>query len=57
LESAKLALPDDIRIWEHQLYLEPPALATSEAAGFRALRRWASSFYPESATQPVSHGV
>jgi 3-ketosteroid 9alpha-monooxygenase subunit A len=57
LESAKLALPDDIRIWEHQLYLEPPALATSEAAGFRALRRWASRFYPESATQPVSHGV
>jgi nitrite reductase/ring-hydroxylating ferredoxin subunit len=57
LKSAKLALPDDIRIWEHQLYLEPPALATSEAAGFRALRRWASRFYPESATQPVSHGA
>jgi 3-ketosteroid 9alpha-monooxygenase subunit A len=47
LASAKLALPDDIRIWEHQLYLDPPALATSEAAGFRALRQWASGFYPE----------
>jgi phenylpropionate dioxygenase-like ring-hydroxylating dioxygenase large terminal subunit len=57
LESAKLALPDDIQIWEHQLYLEPPGLATSEAAGFRALRRWANRFYPESAAPPVSHGV
>jgi 3-ketosteroid 9alpha-monooxygenase subunit A len=58
LASAKLALPDDIRIWEHQLYLEPPALATSEAAGFRALRRWASSFYPhrQDVGQPVAHG-
>lgn len=53
LASAKLALPDDIAIWEHQLYLDPPALATSEAAGFRALRRWAGGFYPE----PVAHGV
>jgi len=59
LASAKLALPDDIRIWEHQKYLDPPALATSEAAGFRALRRWASSFYPEQepTDQPVAHGV
>jgi phenylpropionate dioxygenase-like ring-hydroxylating dioxygenase large terminal subunit len=57
LASAKLALLDDIRIWEHQLYLDPPALATSEAAGFRALRQWASSFYPEqeSAGERVSH--
>lgn len=46
LAQAKVALPDDINIWEHQIYLEPPALATSEAAGFRRLRRWASSFYP-----------
>jgi 3-ketosteroid 9alpha-monooxygenase subunit A len=58
LASAKLALPDDIRIWEHQLYLDPPALATSEAAGFRALRRWASGFYPERQTaEPVAHGA
>lgn len=47
LASAKLALPDDIRIWEHQEYLDKPGLAGSEAAGFRALRQWASSFYPE----------
>jgi phenylpropionate dioxygenase-like ring-hydroxylating dioxygenase large terminal subunit len=57
LATAKRALPDDIRIWEHQLYLDPPALATSEAAGFRALRQWASGFYPESrVVEPVAHG-
>ena len=57
LATAKVALPDDIRIWEHQLYLDPPALATSEAAGFRALRQWASGFYPDSrAAEPVAHG-
>lgn len=59
LAAAKLALPDDIRIWEHQKYLEPPGLATSEAAGFRALRRWASGFYPEPQAQaePVTYGA
>ncbi len=59
LAAAKLALPQDIRIWEHQMYLEPPGLATSEAAGFRALRRWASGFYPEphATAEPVTHGV
>jgi 3-ketosteroid 9alpha-monooxygenase subunit A len=37
----------DVRIWEHQRYTEPPGLATAEAAGFRAVRRWARRFYPE----------
>lgn len=46
IAEAKSALPDDINIWEHQIYLEPPGLATSEAAGFRRLRRWATQFYP-----------
>jgi phenylpropionate dioxygenase-like ring-hydroxylating dioxygenase large terminal subunit len=45
IAEAKRALPDDINIWEHQIYLEPPGLATSEAAGFRKLRRWATQFY------------
>jgi phenylpropionate dioxygenase-like ring-hydroxylating dioxygenase large terminal subunit len=45
LAEAKLALPDDIRIWNHQIYLDPPALATEEARGFRAIRRWATQFY------------
>ena len=33
LAAAKLALPDDIRIWEHQKYLEPPGLATFGGGG------------------------
>jgi len=49
LTAAKTALPDDIAIWNHQVYMDPPGLAPSEAAGFRQLRKWASSFYPESA--------
>ncbi|SHN18952.1 hypothetical protein SAMN05443668_103536 [Cryptosporangium aurantiacum] len=47
LEEIKRALPQDLEIWNHQIYLDPPALATSEGAGFRRLRRWASSFYPD----------
>jgi hypothetical protein len=36
----------DLKIWQHQRYTEPPALATAEGKGFRALRRWAMQFYP-----------
>jgi 3-ketosteroid 9alpha-monooxygenase subunit A len=46
LEDAKMALPDDINIWHHQIFLDPPALATEEARGFRRIRRWAHQFYP-----------
>lgn len=53
LDAAKVALPDDIRIWEHQLYMDRPALAPSEAAGFVALREWAAGFYPELAQHAV----
>jgi hypothetical protein len=37
----------DVNIWAHQRYTEPPALATSEAKGFRELRRWITQWYPE----------
>ena len=50
LAAAKRALPDDIRIWDHQQYMDPPGLAPSEAAGFRQLRAWASGFYPNAGT-------
>lgn len=49
LEQAKAALPDDINIWQHQKYMDPPALSQSEADGFTRLRRWASDFYPDTA--------
>jgi hypothetical protein len=38
----------DVHIWSHQRYSDPPALATAENAGFKALRAWAKQFYPES---------
>lgn len=46
LDQAKAALPDDIAVWDTQVYLDPPGLSASEAAGFRKLRAWARSFYP-----------
>ena len=46
LDEAKLALPDDIAIWNNQIFLDPPVLATEEGSGFRRIRRWARQFYP-----------
>jgi nitrite reductase/ring-hydroxylating ferredoxin subunit len=48
LDLIKGALPEDILIWENQKWLDPPGLATSEGAGFRAFRRWSRKFYPDS---------
>ncbi|PQM52590.1 2Fe-2S ferredoxin [Mycolicibacter virginiensis] len=37
----------DIYIWSHQRYSDPPALATAEFEGFTAIRQWAKQFYPD----------
>jgi phenylpropionate dioxygenase-like ring-hydroxylating dioxygenase large terminal subunit len=37
----------DLLIWQHQRYSDPPALATAEYEGFTALRKWAKQFYPD----------
>ena len=37
----------DIVIWAHQRYSDPPALATAEHEGFTAIRNWAKQFYPD----------
>ncbi len=37
----------DIHIWSHQRYSDPPALASSELEGFTAIRKWAMQFYPD----------
>ena len=37
----------DIHIWSHQRYSDPPALASSEYEGFTAIRKWALQFYPD----------
>ena len=37
----------DIHIWQHQRYSDPPALAGAEQQGFTAIRNWAKQFYPD----------
>ncbi len=37
----------DVHIWAHQRYSDPPALASSELEGFTAIRKWALNFYPD----------
>lgn len=37
----------DIHIWAHQRYSDPPALTSSESRGFRSIREWAMKFYPD----------
>ncbi len=37
----------DIHIWAHQRYSDPPALTGSEQQGFAAIRAWAMTFYPD----------
>jgi 3-ketosteroid 9alpha-monooxygenase subunit A len=37
----------DVHIWGHQRYSDPPALATAEYEGFTAIRQWAKQFYPD----------
>ena len=37
----------DIYIWSHQRYSDPPALASGELEGFTAIREWAKQFYPD----------
>lgn len=44
----------DIAIWKYQKYSDPPALATAEGKGFRAIRKWAMQFYPEGEAGGIS---
>jgi 3-ketosteroid 9alpha-monooxygenase subunit A len=37
----------DVHIWQHQRYSDPPALAPDEYRGFTAIRQWAKQFYPD----------
>jgi 3-ketosteroid 9alpha-monooxygenase subunit A len=37
----------DVYIWSHQRYSDPPALSTSEYEGFTRIRKWAVQFYPD----------
>ncbi len=44
----------DIDIWSHQRYSDPPALSGAEYEGFTAIRNWAKQFYPD---QPTEEGA
>jgi 3-ketosteroid 9alpha-monooxygenase subunit A len=37
----------DVHIWSHQRYSDPPALSSSEYEGFTAIRKWSMQFYPD----------
>lgn len=37
----------DIEIWQHQRYSDPPGLTSNEYEGFTAIRKWARQFYPD----------
>ncbi len=37
----------DVHIWSHQRYSDPPALSSTEIEGFTAIRAWAAQFYPD----------
>ncbi|UVF76632.1 Rieske 2Fe-2S domain-containing protein [Gordonia mangrovi] len=46
MDMANLQVERDLQIWENQIYLDPPALAAMETAGYRELRQWSKRFYP-----------
>ena len=46
LLAATSQLPNDIAVWQHQIFEDPPALASREGRAFADLRRWARQFYP-----------
>jgi nitrite reductase/ring-hydroxylating ferredoxin subunit len=47
LAEATAQLPNDIVIWQHQRFEDPPALATREGRAYTDLRLWARQFYPD----------
>lgn len=54
LNEAKIAMPDDLNIWNNQIFIDPPSLATSEGKGFRSMRHWAQRFYPEDSAYTIT---
>jgi len=52
MDAATAQLPNDITIWSHQRFEDPPALATIEGRAFSDLRAWARRFYPDAPAAP-----
>jgi 3-ketosteroid 9alpha-monooxygenase subunit A len=53
LAAATAQLPNDIKIWQHQHFEDPPALATREGRAYTDLRLWATQFYPTGYDAPL----
>lgn len=53
MRAATAQLKNDIVIWSHQRYEDPPALATVEGQLFGDLRRWCRRWYPITEAHPV----
>jgi hypothetical protein len=45
LDYLRSSLPEDIRIWVNQVYIERPMYAEQDAKPYSALREWAKQFY------------
>lgn len=57
LHAATAQLPNDILIWQHQRFEDPPALATREGRAYTDLRLWARQFYPSGHDVPLLRGT
>jgi len=47
IKAIESVFPEDLAIWQHQRFIEPPSLQTHEAKLFRTMRRWALTFEPK----------
>ncbi|MGX9787842.1 Rieske 2Fe-2S domain-containing protein [Mycobacterium sp. MMS18-G62] len=47
IKAIESVFPEDLAIWQHQRFIEPPSLQTQEAKMFRMMRRWAQTFQPK----------
>lgn len=47
INAIESVFPEDLAIWQHQRFIEPPSLQTQEAKLFRTMRRWVRTFYPK----------
>lgn len=55
LDNLKSGFEDDLRIWEHKVYVDPPALCDGDGPIGR-LRRWYRQFYEPSSSPSAGEG-
>lgn len=55
VDYVKQSLPDDIRIWVNQVYIERPMYAEQDARPYSELREWAKRFYEIAPSRPATN--